>query len=135
MTTRAQAFDDVLSVTGRYEIKDLPQLIEQIGPHLIFFPQRCPETYSYTLSEVFAAGIPVLAPEIGSFTERTAGVPWCWNYPVDMTPKRLIDMLIRVRNQLERGQASTPSVVRPAGSTAFPLEIDFYRERYLRKTA
>jgi glycosyltransferase involved in cell wall biosynthesis len=135
MKPRAEAFDDVLSVTGRYDVTELPQLIEKIAPHLVFFPQRCPETYSYTLSEVFAAGIPLLAPEIGAFTERTAGVSWSWTYPVDIAPNQLIDELIRVREQLKRGQSSAPSIIPPTGSISLPLEVNFYREQYLQKTA
>src|SRR5262249_13379115 len=69
---RAKRFQSVLTVTGRYKEADLQRLIGAHNPHLIFFPQHVPETYSFTLSEAFGAARPILAPDLGSFPERVA---------------------------------------------------------------
>ena len=37
---------------------------------LFWFPASCPETFSFTLSEVLETGIPIIASKIGSFPER-----------------------------------------------------------------
>ena len=36
--------------TGRYEQADLPAILERVAPHIVWFPGRVPETFSYTLS-------------------------------------------------------------------------------------
>jgi GT2 family glycosyltransferase/glycosyltransferase involved in cell wall biosynthesis len=132
---RAEALRKVLSVTGDYNVQELPSLVERVAPHVVLFPQRWPETYSYTLSEAFAAGTPVLVPAIGAFLERTVGVPWCWTYPVDLPPHKLIERLIDIRTQLERGEPASPATTAPATGDAFPVRFNFYRENYLLDVA
>jgi GT2 family glycosyltransferase/glycosyltransferase involved in cell wall biosynthesis len=135
LKSQVDALSNSLSVSGRYEIEDLHGLIERVAPHLLLFPQRWPETYSYTLSEAFAAGVPVLAPDIGAFTERTEGIPWCWTYPLHLPPAELVVKLLDIRKQFECGQPNAPAPRTSTDATSFTIETDFYRERYLRKTA
>ncbi len=70
---------------GPYAEDDLPALIDGADPLLIWFPALWPETYSYTLSEALYSGRPVVAPDIGSFPERTRNRPYTyiepWNKP------------------------------------------------------
>ena len=40
---------------------------------LVLYPSAGPETFSYTLSEAWSAGVPVLVPPIGALAERVAG--------------------------------------------------------------
>ena len=68
-------------------------------PHLVFFPQRSPETYSYSLSEAYAANLPVLVPEIGSFPERTAGARHTWTYPLTASPDAVVGILDKLRSR------------------------------------
>ncbi len=70
-----------LTVHGPYLESDLPGLLAWIKPDLIWFPALWPETYSYTLSSALAAGVPVVAPDIGSFRERLSGRRWSWVMP------------------------------------------------------
>ena len=62
-----------LLVTGEYDDKSLPNIINSHNPHLFWFPALCPETFSFTLSEVLETGIPIIASRIGSFPERLQG--------------------------------------------------------------
>jgi hypothetical protein len=39
---------------------------------LVLYPSAGPETFSYTLSEAWAAGVPVLVPPIGALAERVS---------------------------------------------------------------
>lgn len=53
-----------------YEREQLPKLVEEIGPHIALLASVVPETFSYTLSEMQALGIPTVASAVGSFVDR-----------------------------------------------------------------
>lgn len=55
---------------GRYKRDEINQLLHKNKINLICFFQIWPETYSYTLNEAVAAGIPVLSFDIGAGAER-----------------------------------------------------------------
>lgn len=67
-----------LTVHGGYEEKDLPLLLQWLKPDAVWFPAQCPETYSYTLSASLESGLPIIAPNIGAFTERLQKRDWVW---------------------------------------------------------
>ena len=119
----------LLHVTGHYKSRDLPRLIADAAPHVIFMPQRWPETYSYTLSEAFVTGCAVLAPDIGAFRERTAGVSWCWLYPVNIAPRALAETLSEIRRHVANGRP--PSIIRPSSNASISRHHDFYLDGYL----
>jgi O-antigen biosynthesis protein len=64
-----------LEIRGEYSQRELSARLAAEGADLIWFPARWPETYSYTLSAAIDSGIPVLAPDLGAFTERLQGYP------------------------------------------------------------
>jgi GT2 family glycosyltransferase len=66
---------------GAYAEADLPQRLEEIQPDIVWFTALWPETYSYTLSEVLLAGLPLVAPDLGAFPERLQGRPLSWIRP------------------------------------------------------
>lgn len=59
-----------VSLIDSYRPEELPAIIERLQPDLGLLLSVWPETYSYTLSELSALGIPVMATRIGSFQER-----------------------------------------------------------------
>jgi O-antigen biosynthesis protein len=73
-----QSDDARFSVHGRYERNELPVLLAHYRVKLVLYPSAGPETFSYTLSEAWAAGIPVLVPPIGALAERVlnSGAGW-----------------------------------------------------------
>ena len=73
-----QSDDARLTVHGRYDPTDLPELLEHYDARLVLFPSMGPETFAFTLSEVWAAGRPVLVPPIGALAERVGdhGAGW-----------------------------------------------------------
>ena len=75
-----QSDDAVLTVHGRYEPRDLPDLLAQYRVRLVAFPSAGPETFSFTLSEAWAAGLPVIVPPFGALAERVADTDagWLW---------------------------------------------------------
>lgn len=73
-----QSDDAVFTVHGRYDPADLPDLLAHYGAVLVLYPSAGPETFSYTLSEAWAAGRPVLVPPIGALEERVRGSGAGW---------------------------------------------------------
>ena len=55
---------------GRYRREQVLDLIADIDPDLVVFPAPWPETYSYTLTEALAAGIPPVCFDVGATAER-----------------------------------------------------------------
>jgi glycosyltransferase involved in cell wall biosynthesis len=120
-----------VQVTGPYDQTKLPRLIADIDPHLIFYPQKCPETYSYTLSEGLMAGAPLLAPDLGAFRERMQGAEWCWLYDPASDPDELTEMMRRIR--IEHIERNSPPSVLPRQSTIDPYDVSrfFYEGDYI----
>lgn len=54
----------------RYESAELPGLLREAAPHAGLLASIVPETFSYTLSEFLAVGVPPLATALGSFRDR-----------------------------------------------------------------
>lgn len=88
---------DVLSTHGEYADADLPKLISDARPHLIWFPAQWPETYSYTLSSALMSGFPIVAPNIGAFTERINQRPWSWICPWNWSADEWNNFFVRIR--------------------------------------
>jgi glycosyltransferase involved in cell wall biosynthesis len=55
---------------GRYEREELQARLRPIAPSFSLIASIWPETYSHTLTESWAAGIPVLASDLGAPAER-----------------------------------------------------------------
>jgi glycosyltransferase involved in cell wall biosynthesis len=68
----------VLYVHGAYEDGTLPAWLAAYRVEAVLFPNRLPESFSYTLSEVWSAGVPVVVPDQGALGERveTEGGGW-----------------------------------------------------------
>ena len=75
-----QSDDAVLTVHGRYDPRELPALLVRYRVSLVAYPSAGPETFSFTLSEAWAAGCPVFVPPFGALAERLAGTGagWVW---------------------------------------------------------
>lgn len=55
---------------GKYKREDLPKLMSENNINLICLFSIWPETYSYTLTEAIASGVPVIAFDFGAIAER-----------------------------------------------------------------
>jgi glycosyltransferase involved in cell wall biosynthesis len=86
-------------MTGVFEPSDLHAVLNSVGTKLVFFPNRQPESYSYTLSDVWAAGYPALAPDAGALSDRVRAHSAGWVYPRDATPQAVAAELLRVLPQ------------------------------------
>jgi glycosyltransferase involved in cell wall biosynthesis len=59
-----------ITVTGKYEVTQLPEMIEKLGINVILIPSIWPETFSYVTSEMVLLGMPVACFNIGAPAER-----------------------------------------------------------------
>jgi O-antigen biosynthesis protein len=73
-----------INLTGRYAEKELPRLLTKGRCHLAFFPAVWPETYSYTLSEAWFAGLYPVAFDLGAIASRIRRVGWGRILPLEM---------------------------------------------------
>jgi glycosyltransferase involved in cell wall biosynthesis len=61
-----------LLVTGKYNLSDLPKLIEKYDIDAVFIPSVCPETFSYTTAEAMSMALPVICYNLGAPAERVS---------------------------------------------------------------
>ena len=73
-----QSDDAVFSIHGHYATRDLPDLLGHYRVELVLYPSAGPETFSFTLTEAWKEGRPVLAPPIGALAERVEGSGAGW---------------------------------------------------------
>ena len=67
-----RALSEKVVTHGPYVQEDVYELIDAIGPDVVWYPALWPETYSYTLSAALHQGLPVVVPDIGAFVERVS---------------------------------------------------------------
>lgn len=89
-----------LTVTGPYRPDDLPRLLAEADPDYVFLSSVWPETYSYVLSEAWAAGYPVVALDIGAPAERIRAEGGGLLLPFGRDTAALLDALVAARGQL-----------------------------------
>ena len=68
----------IVYMHGAYEDGTLAAWLAAYRVDTVLFPNRLPESFSYTLSEVWSAGVPVIVPDQGALGERveTEGGGW-----------------------------------------------------------
>jgi GT2 family glycosyltransferase/glycosyltransferase involved in cell wall biosynthesis len=111
--------------TGEYSPDELSALLANVRPHVVWFPVRSPETFSFTLSECLKRGLPVVAPDIGSFPERLEAREWTWIYPWQLEPEALLELFLSIRENIKTG---TPPELPPSMNR---VSSGFYRGDYL----
>jgi GT2 family glycosyltransferase len=117
---------EFLKIHGPYDDADLPKLLTQARPHLVWFPALWPETYSYTLSACLRLGLPVVVPDLGAFPERVAGRPWSWIRPWQQSAHAWNDFFMQIRMQcFVPGCPPTPAAGR-AESPSFNYRRNYW---------
>jgi hypothetical protein len=108
-------------VHGRYDARDLPLLLRHYRVQFVLFPSAGPETFSYTLSESWRAGVPSLVPPIGALAERVdaSGAGWVlrddeWADEALMLER--VVALTRPAAAAERATASAKALATPQAS-------------------
>lgn len=66
-----------------YARETLPRWVAALAPDLALLPSTVPETWSYTLSEMWALGLPVLCADLGAPAARVRANGAGWLLPAD----------------------------------------------------
>ena len=112
-----QSDDACLTVHGRYDARDLPKLLAHYRARIVLFPSEGPETFSYTLSEAWRAGLPALVPPIGALAERVGESAGGWVLTDDewRDDARMIDRLLGLlAPEASAGYAAAAAAARAA---------------------
>lgn len=95
-------------VTGPYEPEELGGLLDAFAPTFVLLPSVWPETYSYVLSEVWAAGYPVVAFDFGAQAERIRATGGGALIPPTRDASEMLEALLAIWKE---GGASTPGAL------------------------
>ncbi|WP_225029613.1 glycosyltransferase [Xinfangfangia pollutisoli] len=82
-------------VTGRYDIRNLADIMHRHRVAVWLMPSICPETFSFTTHEMIATGLPVMSFNIGAQGEAVMAAPNGHIVPVD------VDEIQKVYHQLQ----------------------------------
>ena len=125
-----QSDDALLTVHGRYEPAELAGLLAHYRVTLVLYPSAGPETFSYTLSEAWASGRPVLVPPIGALEERVrdSGAGWVMTDAEWRDEKRMLERVLAVlgtANAAARRNASASASAMPQASLRSMIDATF----------
>jgi len=82
---------------GRYLRKELPELFKKHSIDLVCLFSIWPETYSYTLTEAIACGVPVIAFDFGAIAERIKKYNLGYVLPIDSTTEDIKACLAEIK--------------------------------------
>ena len=120
---------NLVETTGPFAAEDLPELIREHQPDTCLFLARWPETYSYTLSYAMSAGLPIVAPDIGAFSERLDRYAQAELFDPSNSSHAILEALTSLV------QRASATVSNDAGEKsleppAIGIAAEFYRNRY-----
>jgi GT2 family glycosyltransferase len=85
-------------ITGKYEPHEAVALIARQQAALAWLPSIWPETWCYTLTEAWQAGLDVLAFDIGAPAERIRRTGRGWVCPLGISAAALNDRMLALRS-------------------------------------
>lgn len=113
-----------------YKLRELPAILEKIGPDLGLLLSIRLETFSYTLSELTELGIPVAATNLGSFRERIKHGETGYLFEPD--PDALLDTLRAIDADRPKLAAVRSNVLAMPIRTTAEMVADYHRILPLR---
>jgi GT2 family glycosyltransferase/glycosyltransferase involved in cell wall biosynthesis len=93
-------------VTGRYGEAEVPHLLHREQPDAIWLPSVWPETWSYTLDHALAAGMPVVAFDLGAIAERLRAAGRGELLPLTSDAAQINRRLLRLADACELSEAT-----------------------------
>ena len=83
-------------VHGAYAAEDVGALLRAYGADLVLFPNPIPESFSYSLSEAWDAGIAAVVPPEGALAERVSRHGGGWLLPTGFVGRTVVTVLRRL---------------------------------------
>ena len=97
-------YDDHLFVHGPFEEPDAPALLRAYGAEVALFANTVPESFSYALSDAWAAGLPVIVPPEGALAERVRAGGGGWLLPPGFGVEEIAALLARLDTTAGRAE-------------------------------
>lgn len=85
--------DDIFCSTGKYKRDDISDLVEKYDVDVFFMSSICPETFSYTVSEIQSMNRPLVSYDLGAQGERTKNYKFGKVIPLHASPKVILDTI------------------------------------------
>ena len=104
----------VVHITGRYEETEAVALIREQQAEVGFLPALWPETWSYTLSQMWQAGLDVVAFDLGAPAERILATRRGRLLPLGLPPAAACRALLAHRAGIETMQTGSMRLQAPA---------------------
>lgn len=83
---------------GKYNRDNIAKLLNENNINLVCFFQICPETFSYTVSEVIASGVPILTYDIGAGSDRVKKYNLGWTIDLDNDANNIMNKINEIRS-------------------------------------
>lgn len=99
-----------VDVTGPYDPAELKGHLDSFDPDFVFLASVWPETFSYVLSEVWAAGYPVAAFDFGAPAERIREQGGGVLIPPTRDAREVLDALLAARASRPIAPLPTPAL-------------------------
>jgi glycosyltransferase involved in cell wall biosynthesis len=135
--TRGWLVPDGIYVHGPYRDDALAGWLAAYEVEVVLFPNRLPESFSYTLSEVWATGLPVIVPDHGALGERVASHDGGWRLPAGFEGDEAAALLVWLSSAEGAAErARVKSRISPGDAQRIPLletmsrDIDALYERF-----
>ncbi len=106
--------------TGAYKELELSGRLEELAPHVVWFPQPIPETYSYTLTAAIDSGLPIAASRIGALPERLDGRSLTWLVDATAPAAKWIATFRSIKDELSTAALSPQTGKRRRAETYYP---------------
>jgi GT2 family glycosyltransferase/glycosyltransferase involved in cell wall biosynthesis len=137
-----QSSDGVFAMHGPYASDALPALLDHYGVRLVAYPSAGPETFSFTLSEAWAAGRPAVVPPIGALVDRvsTTGAGWVLTDEEWRSDERMLERIAAVLDPMnsgdyDRAAARAGAAPQPALAAMTDATLAVYRDAQGRSAA
>jgi glycosyltransferase involved in cell wall biosynthesis len=99
---------------GAYQREALAGRLVDAGIHLVLLPSIKPESFSLVLSEVTAAGLPVVASNVGALSERVSrhGLGWTFDPWAPETLAAVVGKLVNDRSSVDEAASRVRALPR-----------------------
>ncbi|TMG92241.1 MAG: glycosyltransferase [Betaproteobacteria bacterium] len=131
--------DGVFTMHGPYASDALPSLLDHYRVRLVVYPSVGPETFSFTLSEAWAAGRPAVVPPIGALVDRVSatGAGWVLTEKEWRSDERMLDRIVSLldpmeRNAYDRAAAHARAAPQPTLAAMTDATLAVYRDAQKR---
>jgi GT2 family glycosyltransferase/glycosyltransferase involved in cell wall biosynthesis len=125
LSTDMQECNETLTVHGRYESSEFSERLCGIAPHVGWLPSLVPETWSYILTDLMEASLPLAGTALGAIPERCWERPSTWLLDWEAYAEEWVELFLKLHaSRMETAPRWSP--VRH-----LPQAEDFYPGAYL----